>query len=299
MSRIAIVGDNSIYYINLLLDIWNQGNSAVLLDWHIPINTLIDLLVEAQVEVCYIDENIFTKINDCNNIKFISIQSDIRTARSLPIEIYEKFRNNHSQDEALVIYSSGTTGKSKGIILSHYAINTNADSIIDYMQLNASDSIYIAKPLFHSSTITGELMVALKAKIPLIIAPTLVPPRYVFKNIDKYNITTICLNPTLLRLYTHYWDANKLNTQYLKTIYVSGSILNLKLLQKAQDTFKGIVSEYYCNSNITFPMRTEQRYSVSLHDTFYLADIDFYQNEEIVDRLLSPVYLPDGFIFVE
>lgn len=198
MSRIAIVGDNSLSYIDILLDIWNQGNSAVLLDWHIPINTLIDLLVEALVEICYIDENIFAKINDCNNIKFISIKSDIRTARALPIEIYEKFRNNYSQDEALVIYSSGTTGKSKGIILSHYAINANADSIIDYMQLNASDSIYIAKPLFHSSTITGELMVALKAKIPLIIAPTLVPPRYVFKNIDKYNITTICLNPTLL-----------------------------------------------------------------------------------------------------
>lgn len=116
MSRIAIVGDNSIYYINLLLDIWNQGDSAVLLDWHVPINTLIDLLVEAQVEVCYIDENIFTKINDCNNIKFISIQSDIRTAISLPIEIYEKFRNKYSQDEALIIYSSGTTGKSMGIL---------------------------------------------------------------------------------------------------------------------------------------------------------------------------------------
>lgn len=60
-----------------------------------------------------------------------------------------------------------------------------------------------------------------------------------------------------------------------------------------------IVSEYYCNSNVTFPMRTEYRYSDSLHDTFYLADIDFYQNEEIVDRLLSPVYLPDGFVSVE
>lgn len=93
----------------------------------------MDLLVEAQVKVCYVDENIFVKINDCNKIKFISIKSDLRMARFLPIEIYEKICSNYSECEALVIYGSGTTGKSKGVILSHYAINTNADSMLDYM----------------------------------------------------------------------------------------------------------------------------------------------------------------------
>lgn len=240
MSRIAIVAGNSVHYIEILLDIWNHGDSAVLIDRNIPTDTLMHLLLEAQVEACYIDENILSKIDDYKNIKFVSINSELKMASPLPIGVYEKFFNNYSQDEALVIYSSGTTGKSKGIILSHYAINTNADSILDYMHLNASDSIYIAKPLFHSSTITGELIVALKAGIPLFIAPTLVPPRYVFENINRYNITTICLNPTLLRLYTHYLETKKINIQCLKTIYVSGAVLNLNLLKKARDVFKGI-----------------------------------------------------------
>ena len=51
----------------------------------------------------------------------------------LPEEIYNNFRANYSIDESVVIYSSGTTGKSKGIILSHYAMNINADAIINYM----------------------------------------------------------------------------------------------------------------------------------------------------------------------
>ncbi len=238
MSRVAIVGDNSVSYIDILLDVWNQGDSAVLIDSHIPTKAMIDLLIEAQVKVCYIDKNLYCEMDECHNIEFILINSTSAQASFLPISTYQKFRNNYSKNEALIIYSSGTTGKSKGIILSHYAINTNADSIIDYMQLDKSDSIYIAKPLFHSSTITGELLVALKADIPLTIAPTLVPPRYVIDKIKQYNITTICLNPTLLHLYSSYLDTQKIDLPSLRTIYVSGSILYLSVLEKSRKIFK-------------------------------------------------------------
>lgn len=48
---------------------------------------------------------------------------------SAPKWLYDKFHNKYSNEEAVVLYSSGTTGNSKGVILSHYAINTNADAI--------------------------------------------------------------------------------------------------------------------------------------------------------------------------
>lgn len=36
MSRVALMGENSVEYISALLDIWNNGDCAVLLDWRIP-----------------------------------------------------------------------------------------------------------------------------------------------------------------------------------------------------------------------------------------------------------------------
>ena len=33
MSRVGLIGENSIEYINALLDIWNNGDCAVLIDW--------------------------------------------------------------------------------------------------------------------------------------------------------------------------------------------------------------------------------------------------------------------------
>lgn len=42
MARIALIGNNSVGYIEKLIDIWNDGNCAVLLDFRIPTKTLTD-----------------------------------------------------------------------------------------------------------------------------------------------------------------------------------------------------------------------------------------------------------------
>ena len=55
MARIGLIGENSIEYVNHLLDIWNNGDCAVLIDWRIPIATALEMMQEAGVRVCYIE----------------------------------------------------------------------------------------------------------------------------------------------------------------------------------------------------------------------------------------------------
>ena len=141
MKRIALIGENSVEYIDMLVDIWNSGNCAVLIDCQIPPQTAVEMMREAQVRKCYIEHKYYDKIYAVldKNVELIPYEKENTSTRLLPTEIYDRFKENYSKDEAVVIYSSGTTGKSKGIILSHFAINTNADSIIDYMQPDDSD----------------------------------------------------------------------------------------------------------------------------------------------------------------
>ena len=54
MKRIGLIGENSIEYVEKLLNIWNNGACAVLIDCQVPPQTAVDMLIEAQVNACYI-----------------------------------------------------------------------------------------------------------------------------------------------------------------------------------------------------------------------------------------------------
>lgn len=242
MNRVALIGENSIEYINILLDIWNNEDCVVLIDWKIPLQTAIELMNDADVHTCFIEKELVKNKELPKHIRFLTFERKAKCSIYLPKSAYIKFKPNYSKNEAVVIYSSGTTGKSKGIILSHFAINTNADAIINYMKLSKDDCIYIAKSLSHSSTITGELLVSLKTQTKLVVSPTIVPPRYILDKIKKFNISIICLNPTLLSMFIDELQRKNYNIDEssLKIIYVSGSILNDKIYTKAHQSLKHI-----------------------------------------------------------
>lgn len=61
MSRVALIGDNSVEYVNQLLDIWNNGDCAVLLDWRIPFESMYQMMLEADVTVCCIEKRLLKK----------------------------------------------------------------------------------------------------------------------------------------------------------------------------------------------------------------------------------------------
>ena len=56
MSRIGIMGVNSVRYVEELIDIWNNGACAVLIDSGTPLSALLRILEEADVKTCMVQE---------------------------------------------------------------------------------------------------------------------------------------------------------------------------------------------------------------------------------------------------
>lgn len=241
MSFVGLVGENSIEYIELLLKIWKEGDCAVLIDYRAPILSIINMLKKYNAKKCYIDKKLIIE-NDTENldITFIKYNSYCNDMLLVPEYIYSLFTPNYSNNPAVVIFSSGTTGNYKGIMMSHNAINLNADMIIEKMCLKNNDSLYIIKKFSHSSTLVGELLVSLKTNIKLYIGPLILPPRMILKNIELYKISVICINPSILKLFIIECSKKKYSLDKLSKIYSSGDKLYLNDILKAEEVLPNI-----------------------------------------------------------
>ena len=96
MSRVGLIGDNSIEYICTLIDIWNNGDCAVLIDWRIPNKTAIELMREASVEKCYIELKFFKNFEDSadTDISLIPYVNDTNVGKFLPESVYTQTANS-------------------------------------------------------------------------------------------------------------------------------------------------------------------------------------------------------------
>ena len=60
-------------------------------------------------------------------------------------------------DLATVIFSSGSTGEPKGVMLSHYNIGSNIEQMEQVFSLDKQDRFLGVLPFFHSFGFTGTL----------------------------------------------------------------------------------------------------------------------------------------------
>ncbi|MCI8371885.1 MAG: acyl--CoA ligase [Lachnospiraceae bacterium] len=248
--RVALIGDNCIEYVEQLISLWNRGDCVILIDWRLPLKKIIEIIQSNSVCSCYVIDSLVVdkKIIEC--IKGYKVDCVIIERRLvgeiIPKDVRLKYKENYSRTEAVILYSSGTTGEAKGVILSHFAISTNADSIQQYMNLKENDVMYIMKSLTHSSTLVGELLVGLKNKVKIIVKSAMSNIRNIFFDINKYQITIICVNPTILKLLVDSYEMFQyqiINT--LKVIYCSGAVLENYIIEKAKIYFNCSILNVY------------------------------------------------------
>ena len=60
---------------------------------------------------------------------------------------------NHKRGESLpdvILYTSGTTAKPKGVMLDESQFDTNCTGFLEHLQFTSEDKVIVALPLFHS-----------------------------------------------------------------------------------------------------------------------------------------------------
>lgn len=140
---------------------------------------------------------------------------------------------------AEILFSSGTTGHPKGIILSNENISANVKDIIEYMGINSNDHSLIIKPLNHSSTLNGEIMVSLFAGATIVTSKLLVTPRLIVNYVIKYYISILFLVPILLIKIIDFMD-KEYEFDSLKVINFYGSTIPNDVVKQCLEIFKDV-----------------------------------------------------------
>ena len=150
----------------------------------------------------------------------------------------------HEEDTALILYTSGTTGKPKGAMLSHRNLYSNAKDVSDYLKINESDRVVTTLPMFHVFCLTVVLNAPLMNGGTLLIVPKF-SPKEVFRLIDTYKATVFAGVPTMYNFLLQYPDAEPEKLHSLRLCISGGSAMPVAVLKAFEQKFNVFISEGY------------------------------------------------------
>jgi acyl-[acyl-carrier-protein]-phospholipid O-acyltransferase/long-chain-fatty-acid--[acyl-carrier-protein] ligase len=124
----------------------------------------------------------------------------------LPVSWLEKAlgrgRPVELDDTATVIFSSGSTGDPKGVMLTHYNVGSNIEQLGQTFFLGHRDRIMGVLPFFHSFGFTGTLCLPAVLGLGVVYHPNPLDARVIGGLVAKYACTVMLATPTFLQGYT-------------------------------------------------------------------------------------------------
>lgn len=203
-SHIAVIGTTSYEWVISYLGIVNSGSVAVPLDALLPTEDLCELLNRAEVTTLVFDESkaevASAARSACPGLKHIvsmSRESKVEGALILWKLIEEQQPGfDYSpvpEDLATIMFTSGTTGKSKGVMLTHRNLAENA-TCLD-MKIEPGTVIMSVLPIHHAYCLSMDILKGLSLGSVICINDSLMR---VAKNIKLFEPNMILMVPLMI-----------------------------------------------------------------------------------------------------
>ena len=150
-----------------------------------------------------------------------------------------------SADEtAVILYTSGTTGRPKGAELTHANLARNVAVMLDLLALGPQDVILGALPLFHSFGQTCGLNAAVAAGAALELIPRF-DPGAVLDVIQRRGVTVFEGVPTMYAALLNHPRRAEFDTSTLRACVSGGAALPIEVLRGFEDAFGCMILEGY------------------------------------------------------
>jgi len=195
-DRIAIFMPNRWEYVVAIFAISKVGATIVPIDTFLKSQELSFILKDANVKLIFADYDLIKIINgsiavvNCNQLILVNGgDKGTKFEDILTLEQSYESQDRDIDDIAAIFYTSGTTGKPKGAMLSTRNILASTQFLKSRLKLTPKDRVMLFIPIFHSYAFNIGLITPIANSISIVIVKSLRPFSNIFKQTIEKRVT--------------------------------------------------------------------------------------------------------------
>jgi long-chain acyl-CoA synthetase len=200
-DTVGILLLNSQKYVTTLLGIWKAGKTAVPLNYLLPPQELAFIIKDSGMSAL-ITSQFFAQavaaVKPLFGDKGVILMADAPDFATVP-ETGTGSSAPAPRDPALYLYTSGTTGRPKGVVLTHANLAENVKSCQQAGAFDHRDSFLCLLPFFHTYAITGTILLPLFNGSKMVLVDRFQPVK-VMKLIEEHRISVFLAIPSMYRV---------------------------------------------------------------------------------------------------
>ncbi|MGD0629734.1 MAG: acyl-[ACP]--phospholipid O-acyltransferase [Terracidiphilus sp.] len=144
-------------------------------------------------------------------------------------------RKNNVDDLATIIFSSGSTGDPKGVMLTHFNIASNIQQVSQVFMLGGRDKILGILPFFHSFGFMAALWMPAVNGVGVVYHPNPLDAKAIGELVGNYKVTFLIATPTFLQAYMRRCSPESFGS--LQYVLVGAEKLPERVALAFEDTF--------------------------------------------------------------
>ncbi|HDX9628164.1 TPA: o-succinylbenzoate--CoA ligase [Bacillus cereus] len=233
-ERIAILSQNSLEYIVLLFAIAKVECIAVPLNIRLTENELIFQLKDSGTTVLFVEETFQNMALSMHKVSYVQRVISIKTLKEIEDRKSDNFEEINESASFIICYTSGTTGKPKGAVLTQKNMFWNALNNTFAIDLTMHDRSIVLLPLFHIGGIGLFAFPTLFAG-GVIIIPRKFEPTTALSMIEKHKVTVVMGVPTIHQALINSPKFETTNLQSVRWFYNGGAPCPEELMREFID----------------------------------------------------------------
>ena len=259
-GRVAVISFNSIPHVELYSGVPASGRVVVPLNFRWADAELQYALEDSGARVLFIDRDpgALAELVD-TVVRLDTDDYDNRIAAAAETDFDPALT---ADDLAGLFYTGGTTGASKGVMLSHRNLVANAYNTQMLIPLEPGDSYQVIAPLFHAAG-SNNVIQCLYQGVRQLLVPAF-DPGATLDQIEAEGVNATLGVPSMLAAQVEAQLANPRDTSSLTVYAHGGSPVALEVLRRATGAFPGTEFVHLYGATETSPLMTGLRHEEQL-----------------------------------